>query len=121
MDRGTRTCTTDEFDYDFEDESGNNVAGTVVAEDKTKASTYESSPTAIVVCEDGKMSVNEFSGSTYSARNKHAHVDTDDLCYSIFGSYLFGSYLPDETVNVENVHVSETNSKVGNTVACSDM
>ena len=53
--------------------------------------------------------------------HKHAHVDTDDLCYSIFGSYLFGSYLPDETVNVESVHVSETNSKVGNTVACSDM
>ena len=110
----------DEFCYDFENESGNNdVMGTVVTEDKAKASTYESSPTAIVVCEDGKMSVNEFSGSTYSARNKY--VDTDDLCCSIFGSYLFGSYLPDETVNVENVHVSETNSQVGNTVAYSDM
>ena len=92
----------------------NDVMGTVVTEDKAKASTYESSPTAIVVCEDGKMSVNEFSGSTYSARNKN--VDTEDLCYSIFGSYL-----PDETVNVENVHVSETNSQVGNTVAYSDM
>ena len=105
----------DEFCYDFENESGNNdVMGTVVTEDKAKASTYESSPTAIVVCEDGKMTVNVFSGSTYSARNKN--VDTDDSCY-----YIFGSYLSDETVNVENVHVSETNSQVGNTVACSDM
>ena len=104
----------DEFCYDFENESGNNdVMGTVVTEDKAKASTYESSPTAIVVCEDGKMTVNVFSGSTYSARNKN--VDTDESCY------IFGSYLSDETANVENVHVSETDSKVGNTVACSDM
>ena len=104
----------DEFCYDYENESGNNdVMGTVVTEDKAKASTYESSPTAIVVCEDGKMTVNVFSGSTYSARNKN--VDTDESCY------IFGWYLSDETVNVENVHVSETNSKVGNTVACSDM
>ena len=104
----------DEFCYDFENESGNNdVMGTVVTEDKVKASTYESSPTAIVVCEDGKMTVNVFSGSTYSARNKN--VDTDESCY------IFGSYRSDETANVENVHVSETDSKVGNTVACSDM
>ena len=62
--------------YDFENESGNNdVMGTVVTEDKAKASTYESSPTAIVVCEDGKMTVNVFSGSPYSARNEN--VDTD--------------------------------------------
>ena len=50
----------------------------------------------------------------YSARNKN--VDTDDSCYSIFGSYL-----TDEKMNVKNVHFSETNSQVGNTVVCLDM
>ena len=93
------------------------MTGTVVAEGENKASTYESSPQAIVVCENGKMSVNKFSGST-SAGNKSAgnqNVDADGSCYYIFGSYL------SDTVNVENVHVSEMNSKVGNTVVCLDM
>ena len=70
------------------------------------------------------VSVNEFSGSMdasyydayasyYDAVASYYDADMYDASY-----YLFGSYLSDETMNVENVHVSETNSKVGNTVTC---
>ena len=70
------------------------------------------------------VSVNEFSGSMdasyydayasyYDAVASYYDADMYDVSY-----YLFGSYLSDETMNVENVHVSETNSKVGNTVTC---
>ena len=57
------------------------------------------------------VSVNEFSGSMdasyYDAVASYYDADMYDVSY-----YLFGSYLSDET---------ETDSKVGNTVAYSDM
>ena len=55
------------------------------------------------------------SGSTDNITD-NVNAVRDDQCY-----YFFGSYLSDETMNVENVYVSETNSKVGYTVAYSDM
>ena len=73
------------------------------------------------------VSVNEFSGSMdasyydavasyYDAVASYYDADMYDASYC-----LFGSYLSDEAMSIENVYVSETDSKVGNTVAYSDM
>ena len=104
----------------FEEFDDNDVTGTVVRRDGHGRGRGREQGEHVRVVASGDRRVRERQDvgqriqREYSARNKN--VDTDDSCYSIFGSYL-----TDEKMNVKNVHFSETNSQVGNTVVCLDM